>query len=524
MISSRHMDRQGEQMKSFYWMIFFSLFLLGCTSNLNTTTASNSTTTSTSPTETSTSSWIQTTTTTFPNKIPFQNVIGDTQYAIITLVLRDEEDFHYVIDQVEVDLTRNRVIVTVTIEDLDFSNQIYILRCQAQNHVGNKIISLLAQSGPVSTYHIAIDHFSHSGIYDFVLYKRVLIPGTNLTKEIGGDVGLEISIPQFNSLKSIGKAYLGNIDDQYYSNLSMTIDDYNQQRSSFSIQDPQRAITTAKWAVYEKASNTLVAEETFPTSSIRTSTGKLDQDFIMRNLIMGYEYRLVLMVSGHNGIFAFQDLIIGEKTFHLSIDPSMVHYNLNQFGYLKSFSLLPTGVQFRAAVMVKNPILDPQTSQIVPFFVRIRNADDEIVYEEEISQTTDRLFFVENQYLGFYHMISIENSDRSFVFAKLALPFQAPQFFFSLFGKTSELTDLKMMVKPRDATIISGEVRIYDQTFLIATIPFTSWIMDENVTLTIPRSLDQYRVEIDVTYSGYQATDQMTENRENRTLQSSKSY
>jgi len=239
-------------MKQIIWIIFISLFLLGCsTSETTNTDLTTSTTTTLSQSETTTSSTTSLTTTTFPNKIPFQKVIGDTEDAIITLVLREEEDFHYVIEQVEVDITRNRIIVTVTIEDLDYSNQIYILRCQAQNKVGSTIAGLLAQAGPVSTYHLVIDHISHSGVYDFVIYKRVLIPGTNVTKEIGGDIGLEISIPEFDSLKSIGRGYLGNIDDQYYQELSMTFDDYNQQTSSFSIQDSDHAITMAKWAVYE---------------------------------------------------------------------------------------------------------------------------------------------------------------------------------------------------------------------------------------------------------------------------------
>lgn len=512
-------------MKHVFWILFISIFLWGCSTSETTTEESSTITTTTlSTSETTTSSTTQKTTSTHPSKIPFQNVIGDTEDAVITLVLREEEDFHYVIDQVQVDITRNRIIVTVTIEDLDYSNQIYVLRCQAQNKVGNTIAGLLAQSGPVSTYHLVINHISHSGIYDFVIYKRVVVPDTQTTKEIGGDVGLEISIPKYDLLKSIGTGYFGNIDDQYYQDLSMTIEDYNHQTSSFSIQDPEQAITSAKWAVYEVESNTLIAQESFPTNSIRTSSGKLEQDFTLRHLIMGYQYRLVVMVSGHNGIRPFQDLVIGEKTFILSKDTSMVDYNLNQFGYLKAFSISPTGVEFRAAVIVKVPILDSQTSQHVPLYIRLRNPNDEIVYEEVISQNTDRRFFVENQYLGFHYMISIETFDRSFVFATLEVPFYKPQFFFTLFAKTNEQIDLKMTVKPHDATILSGEIRIYDQTILIATIPSSAWAIDGNVTIPIPKNQYEYRVEIDVTYSGFNDSDQTTEHRENRTLQSSRIY
>ena len=382
---------------------------------------------------------------------------------------------------------------------------------------------MLAQKGPVSTYQLILDHIAHPGVYDFSIVKRLYTDSKST--DYKADVSLEIAFPKYFDMKGIGTGYMGYVDRKVNIDIAMTHEEYNTQEASFRISDPARSIQKAKWMIYEEETKTLVQVGEISTTYERSSSGMLEQFFTLQNLVFGFRYQMIIFVSGHNGIREFTDYEIGERSFLLGKDDSMVEYDLDTYAYIKGGSLTEDGLDVRAVLQVLKAKMNPQTQVPYEYALRIRDDSQNILWERIIQPNTDQIIHLTNEFLRFGSTISIEDTDASVVLAKIEMPFQKPTFRFSLFAK-ADSTEMKITFQRKDATILDGEIRIFLNDEMIQSFAHELWNQNESVTMILPYKspYDFYYIEIDLTYSGFGGFDQVLESRPLRKLMTNETY
>ena len=513
-------------MHRWYFIFILLLILVGCTSSFTeTTTTSNETTsvdssltTSTTQQSTTTSSYSTTTTTippletttlttkrtttTLKRKIPFTNVTGNADQAEVYLYLRDYKGLKSVFQQVEVDLMHNLVTVNFTIKDPEYVHHFYYITFSSPYRKGPSLLQTVVQDNAVVEHSITFDIISNDGMYELLVFKQGRGTGRTSYNTIQADLSLQITIPRFEQLKPIRDFSLDAIKyNTLFRDPSISLEKYNSAFISFQIQDAHRSIQSIQWEIVYYKDQTLMTSGTAIADSARDDLGRLDQTLIIPNLVRGELVCIRIYASGDNGIWAYQNYLLGERCQSITHVWTAKTYDRMNFGYVYTSYPQPEGIEIRATMSTSSPIYYAGTQELDQFYLRIRNMHGEIMWEQPIDQNIDEIFFIEKQFLSFEMVVSIENEDSTTLIAQQTGVLVSPIVAITYYKKTldSDWT-IAISSNKKDSLYIQGEVRIYSQDELIFTIPAHEWKDSLSFTFKTPLDPTTLQVEIDLTY------------------------